>query len=642
MSASVFVDVETTRAGQLRVALPEMVRRPYATGQQVRCVRCVEHGVDRLGVSRDGPGSPALCLPCWRSLREQRLRRERREFVELVWEGIGEAQSAAACQACGAPEPVPDCWLCGYSWLAEARAQFERDQAAAAAAEAAECARIAARTEAEAWVADVAGWVERLQATLTAYVAGGGRGRAVELVADLLARQAAARSSARGRPSVLARVGAVLAVDSDWRSGRRAMPGRERTAELAGCSARAVSSAWRQAEALGWATRTGTGGRLSLAERVATGRANSRSQWDLAPLHRGDPTAREGHLQTALELLGELLEHALDVLGRAQGTLDELRARTGRWTDWPERARRARLRQAVAQTRTRITTLMTADQATNICTPHMVSTGMSTCSCSYWGLRFSPHIMIHSERCAVRPRGGRGKIGASRSTTRGGRRDLDGASGRRSPRLTRPRTPDRWGRRPQPRPRPAWACWATHLARELVKLWPWLARVPRPRVVATLGARLGPDWTATTLARWVTDQRARPVLADPVAPLAYLRALLDNALAGAVTPPHPARTHDEHRRQVAAAAGAQQMAGHARLRAEFNARDDAAAAATGAGRAAARAELARIATRRAERRSPLADCDWPEVAQPGSGPPGAVRNAGAGSHDSASPSTVHR
>ena len=102
------------------------------------------------------------------------------------------------------------------------------------------------------------------------------------------------------------------------------------------------------------------------------------------------------------------------------------------------------------------------------------------------------------------------------------------------------------------------------------------------------------------------------MLPDPAAPLAYLRTLLDEAFAGDAAPPHPARAYDQHRRQVAAAASAAQAAEHARLRAELDARH--AAATTGTSRAAA-------AIRRPARpaRPPLADCDWPEVTQPGAG-----------------------
>src|SRR5262249_60122408 len=70
-----------------------------------------------------------------------------------------------------------------------------------------------------------------------------------------------------------------------------------------------------------------------------------------------------------------------------------------------------------------------------------------------------------------------------------------------------------------------------------------------------LGARLGPDWTAPAVLAWLTKTRTQPLLDAPHDPLAYLAAVLDQALTGDNEPPHPARRHTEHRRQLAAEIG---------------------------------------------------------------------------------------
>lgn len=628
--------LETARSGQVRLAAPGLPRRPYATGQQELCLACVAAAVPqpRRGVSRDGFGSPALCLPCWRAGRERQRRQERAELSRLVWDRVGEiaaaeaAEAAAAvCAACGDAEASPACWLCGYAWLTQMREQFEADQIEAEAASAAdvdaELERLTEVSQAEARVADLIGWVQRLRRILAAWKnpARVGRwGRAVELIADLLARLEAARVTARGRPSLTPLFGAVLAVDSDVRSGRRALPGRLRTAWLLDCSHRAVYTAQQRVVAVEWAVRTRRGGRNSLERRIETGRWCDRAEFDLVQLHTSTVPAatRAAHVPAALALLGEVLRRALVVLDREEDALDELRARASGWTDWAERIERLRLRHAMARVRDAVTGPgVPAMDPANMCHTHTVTRGEYLSSCSYWGLPFSPSIMIHSAVCNARPCGRR-EGGASRSSTRARFGDLEGA-GHRPPPLKRPRKHQ--GARPNSRRRtpPAWTDWAYDLAKALVRVWPWLAGEPRPRVAATLGARLGPDWTATGLARWVTESRTRPVLAAPDMPLAYLAAVLDEALSGERPPPAPARRYDAHRAQVAVDAALAAASGHQDLRAEFDARDAAAAASTGRGRAAARAALAAIVGRRHPAPSPPVECEWPEVAQPGSG-----------------------
>lgn len=615
--------VDADRSGQLRIAVPGQARRRpvYPTGQQAACVACAAAGVDRRGVSRDGVGSDPLCMSCWRGRTERAAAAERRRLVAELRERL-DVDVPAGCAVCGSAWPVPECWLCGWSHLAEARAAQERADADEAARVAEDFARIAEVTAAEERVDELAAWVDRLRAVLDGYQAGSGRGRAVELLADLLARDAAARSTTRGRPGALARVAGVLAVDADWRSGRRAMPGRARSAELAGCTERAVTAAWSRAAALGWATRIQAGRRLTLVERMATGRAQDRAAYDLAPLHRGDVAARAAYVPAARAILADLLEHAGKLLQAAQEHLDGLRARSGGWTERADALRREELRAAVAASveQTRIqsqTAAALSIDGRNLFPPHTVSSAMSVYSCLSRGLLISPPIAPAPLEGRQSRREGR----ASRSSTMSVMADR-GCAG--SPRGRRPRPAQRPRGASRPvRPRPQWAAWAYELARAVQGRWVWLRGTPLPRVAATLGAALGPDWTAEALDAWVRRVRSRPLLADPRDPVAYLRAVLEDALTGPDAPPYPARRHTEHRRQVVVATSAAAGGEHDRLRAEWDAQEAAAAASTGAGRAAARAELARIAARRQMAAAP-AECEWPEVAQPGAGLPPAL------------------
>jgi hypothetical protein len=67
----------------------------------------------------------------------------------------------------------------------------------------------------------------------------------------------------------LARIAAVLAVSGDWRSGRRARPGRQTTAALLALAERTVQRHWRLLEGLGLAERESEGRLLDEAGRVA-------------------------------------------------------------------------------------------------------------------------------------------------------------------------------------------------------------------------------------------------------------------------------------------------------------------------------------------------------------------------------------
>ncbi|MFG1955399.1 hypothetical protein [Micromonospora sp. NPDC048830] len=621
--------LDADRSGQLRIGVPAQARRRpvYPTGQQTACVRCAAAGVDRQGVSRDGVGSDPLCMPCWRGRTDRAAVVERRRLVAELRERL-DVEVPAGCAVCGSAWPVPECWLCGWSHIAEARAAQERADAAEAAAVAAEFDRIAETERAQERVDELAAWVDRLRAVLDR-----GQARAVELLADLLAREAAARSTTRGRPGALPRVAGVLAVDADWRSGRRAMPGRARCAELAGCTERAVTAAWSRATALGWATRVQVGRRLSLAERVETGRAQDRAVYDLAPLHRGDVAARAAHIDAARAILADLLEHAGELLQAAQDELDGLRARCGGWTERPEERRRQELRAAVATTvervRTRVGVAVGHPGASidvgNLFPPHMVSQGEYLSSCLSRGLLLSPPIAP----AASRGRQGRREKRASRSSTNGGRAVRPGGAG--SPRAQRPRpAQSAHDASPAVRARPEWSGWAYGLARAVQARWVWLRGASLPRVAATLGAALGPDWTAEALDAWVRRARPRPLLVEPDSPVAYLRAVLEDALTGPVAPPHPARRHAEHGRALVAAQAAAQRAHQNAARADQDDRDQAAVQ-SGRRSPAAEAALAAIRARtsghlrRTDRAALLdttaAECEWPEVAQPGAGLP---------------------
>jgi hypothetical protein len=625
--------VETTRKGQARLAAPAGARRRIAhpTGLQTACVSCASAGRDTQGLPRDGDDSDPLCIPCWRGRTDRRAVADRRQLVVELRERLDDVESddveSDGCAACGNPDPVPTCWLCGYSWLAQARIDHEHAQALEAAAATARFTQLAECTEAETRVAELTGWVDRLRATIEAFAVGGRRGRAVELLADLLYRDATGRDSRRGRPSVLARVAGVLAVDAAARITR---PGRLRTAELAGCAPRTVTGCWARAEALEWMVRTVQGRRLSLEERTRLGRTYDRAEFDLAPLGgREQAAARAPYLAAALRVLDELLQHAQELLRAAHDDVDTLTARTGATMDMAAMARRTQLRQAVAQALD--TARSAADHLThhapNICHPRAASTGMSVYSC--WSRGYGcPPPNVHPNRRNRRER--RREDGASRSPTRSSGR-FDGAGSRPQ---RRPRPGQELGDASPGRRRvPTWAGWAYDLERALRQRWTWLADENPAQVAATLGAALGEEWTAEGLDNWVRRARGgRGMLAAPDNPRGYLKAVLEEALTGPVAPPHPARRHTEHRRALVAAQAAVNREYRDAARVDHAGR---AGQATPVGRRSRAAEAA-IATirartpahlRRADRAAlldtpaPAGDCDWPATAQPGSGLP---------------------
>ncbi|MFI5837735.1 hypothetical protein ACIA5A_29060 [Micromonospora sp. NPDC051300] len=618
--------VETTRTGQSRLVAPAGARRRivHPAGLQTPCMSCAGAGRDTQGLPRDGAGSDPLCIPCWRTRTDAARRRHAAALRAAALDELPDelVDVAPACQACGQPDPSPACWLCGYTWLAEQRARFAADQAAAAADVEARFTALVERTRAEQTVAELTAWVDRLRSTIEDCATGGRRERAAHLLADLLVREDAARVSSRGRRSKLGLVCGVLAVDQVARITR---PGRARTAELAGVTERTVTACWATAKALEWMDRTVQGGRLSFEQRCATGRTYDRAEFDLA--HLGGPeraAARAPYLPVALLVLHDLLARALQLLEAAHDVVDAQAARAGELTDHAALARRAQLRAAVATARDTALTgaeLLASAQLEpgNFFPPRVAPQGMSVYSGLLRGLDPPPKI--------AHPTSGvpsRGNNGASRSPTE---------QGRGAHRVARPRT--RQGqcvspRRPQARPE--WHEWAYPLAQATQQALEWLQGVPLPRVAATIGARLGPDWTMQAILATIDRSRdGRELLTAPDRPLGYLRSLLDEALTGEHEPPHPARRYDQHVQEVAAARRrdvADQAAAaadaRAQTRAEWTRREQARQAeraGPGAGRNAALA-TARAAARGDHARAEAADVEeWPPVPQPGTGRP---------------------
>jgi hypothetical protein len=666
-----------------------LLQAEYPTGVRVACSPCAAAGRDELGMPNRVEGDPTpLCLECWRRRERQAGRRGQDVDAEDLVEWV--AELPAGCAACGADEPVEGCWLCGWSWLADLRAehelQAELEQAAADAERAAvdaEFARIAAREKAAQRVAWLTGWADRVRNVLAAYAeldargapVSGRWGRAVELLADVLAREAACRLPGRGRPSVFPVVAAVMAVDADFRSGRRAMPGRGQCAELAGVCERAVYSAWRHGVAIGAWIRTTPGRHLTLEQRQETGRARDRAVYDLRPVHRStDPAARDAMVPAALRVLDEVLGWAMHLLAGAQLELDRHDRAvegTGRATSAEQvvvRAERIRQRQIVARTRNAATVLAEHLNTSNKCTPHGVLIGECVSSCLR-GLSFT-FVDRADVRARTRPRRGRGKghIGASRSPMKSGLADLesrgsvvarqDGAHP-----VSRPRTPHAADgtsparRTTRKRRAPEWASWAYPLAYELRKHWTWLRYQPVHQVAGTLGSRLGPRWTAAAVVDLVEQDRAgRALPVDIHSPVSLLQELLGHALTDeGVQPPFPARLHTEYqqrlaevRRSASVAAAETRRAAHTVAAAAHATGVQATAAlhaAGGGGLAAARAaaaaargpvrrqavpgpvDVAQMAAARAEldaRRAASRTEDgpdgWPRPAEPGSGP----------------------
>lgn len=426
------------------------------------------------------------------------------------------------------------------------------------------------------------------------------------------AREAAGVAGGRGRPPKLPLVAAVMALDAELGSGRRSMAGLDRTVWLAGVSERTVTNGWEVAEQVRWAHLVEAGGACTLAERYATGRRNRRAVYDLRPLHRSRIEDYGPYLGAAAALVAQLLHRALQLVDEvraelvcAQVAADDAAAaaataraamleRIAEAAAWQAELSAGEVSQAWAadaadmhayahgqrgladvytpRDRSPLGLLdavigraaqeadrparkaadRAADQAIrlgNFCYPPVGSKGELSTSGSSLGLLFSPDAADFS--AGPGPAGGRRMIGASRSST-SGVPDLDRVRSRldsgRPPRTAQgsSRRSRRVGARPE------WSWWAKPLAQRLQRVWPWLAGERLPAVAATLGARLGPDWTAETLVAWVRQQRGRPLMDAPDSPLAYLAAVLDEVLATGVAPPVAAAGHAAHRRALVA------------------------------------------------------------------------------------------
>jgi hypothetical protein len=633
-----------------QLALPVEVgpRTLHPSGLQVPCVGCAAAGIDRLGLPRDGLGP--LCMRCWTGRLQRAQREQRAQLRAQLWEGIGAAAAAAVCPACGSDvpaEPVrvkgkrpPGCWLCSHRWLADMRAQFEADQAAAQLAELAEqqrsFAQLAEITTAELQVHRWEVQVQRCRGVLDAAGTGGRRARPVALLAAAYARFGIPR---RGRPPVWPRVAAVTALLADFRSGRYSRPGRADTALLAGCSERAVTEALRfledrpatpDAPGTGepgpnrWMLRTVEGRLATLQERRTLHTHRIRAEFDVEHLHRL-PVPEPEHLAAALATFGELLGALAAQHAAAVAALDQIRQRYGAVADVVEYAHRAALRAAVARAR--------ADIDERVSSPHPVGLQVGdslTPVCSFW-VPVSRENSTPDRGAVRRPGAAAGNGCAARAPTGGDPRA-------RSPRVEHPRkrcggcaapvsdsvyidsgngsgdvsagqsvadyniTVIMRGKttqchecpkstvvdRPR-RARPEWSLWAYDLARDLRAAWPGLRRGRAVDIAAVLGKRLGPGWTAEALLGWATRQRGRPLLAAPNNPRGYLVTVLEESFTGLDEPPAPARLHDQRRRELVADERAVLRAAAAARRAELDERDRAVAGPDAPGRLAARA-----------------------------------------------------
>jgi hypothetical protein len=531
----------------------------------------------------------------------------------------GAAAVADACAVCGSADPDPGCWLCGWSWVSQASAEQE------AAAEAAVFALMRRVARAERRVARFTGWVRRLRDVLTHWQAGHGRHRVVLLVADLMARDAAARTSRRGRPgATLAEFGAILATDARPEVGRPAMPGHRHVAELIGCSTRAVTADVARAMRLSWIHRVAEGRVLTLKQRAEHQRWRDRAAYEVAPLSDGGPVARAAHIPAAIAVLEGLLSRAAALLQEAQADLDAVAGRPAP----AQAATRAQGRSAVLrvlgatqEARTglsvRLAQALTSRTAKTPLTRAGISSTLSVgdkgrkiTSGLYWVLDLSRGIMIHSVRCGFRPTSGRGISGAS--PTYRGRDDLERCVCRTALHPGRPRTAGP----PRRRSRPEWADWAYGLARELRHVADLLDGVHPTQLAATLGGHLAPrqpDGTAWTVEALVDVLEASggALPGTAAAPLALLRSRIQ-AMPGRYRRPDRVRAerHAEVRDQAAELAAARD-----RRNAELATRQ-AAVAASDPARVRLARRLARHAIRPAGPPGVCVGCDTPTDVAP--------------------------
>lgn len=192
--------------------------------------------------------------------------------------------------------------------------------------------------------------------------------------------------------------------------------------------------------------------------------------------------------------------------------------------------------------------------------------------------------------------------------------------------------------------------WAKPLARALCGQWEFLQRymddaadgtsstreVVREQglrlrmIAATLGTRLGPDWTAEQVVRLVEQHAGvHSVIAagEAHSPLRYLAVMLERALTSPdAQAPHTSPVRQAYEHEVLAAELTTAAARTATLRAELDQRDAAAATARAGDQAGLRAARAAAAAAGARRGLPRQSSEtavvsesWPDVRRPGSG-----------------------
>jgi hypothetical protein len=159
-----------------------------------------------------------------------------------------------------------------------------------------------------------------------------GWARAWWLLADFLARDAADRqqreASLRGRPAEYPRVVAVMAIDANYRNGKKSMAGLDPTAMFAGVTRRTVTAGWARTVAVNSTQRVEAGRGCTLEERTETGRRRQRAVYDFAPLHRSrfDPAPFLGE---AAAVIADLLQRTVQLVDEYQELLEEARRAAG-------------------------------------------------------------------------------------------------------------------------------------------------------------------------------------------------------------------------------------------------------------------------------------------------------------------------
>lgn len=282
----------------------------------------------------------------------------------------------------------------------------------------------------------------------------------------------------KGTSANTGRTAAVLAASADFRSGRRARPGRLVSAELLGVSERTIERHWRLLERVGAAEVTTPGRHLSADEHAETRETEGeRTRWrDRQEWRLLSPACLD------------------DVQGDVDLTPYELRA--------------AELLGAIAGGNTRRNVRPVDNRSDGLSpdqsrvAPSRRGSAFHIRSSSHW---FPPNPKIHSIRPNGRVQGG----GAPRhSPTKKVRTGRSGQSARRMPVA------------------------AVELARDVLSRgrMPWLYRSPRPMLAAALSGLASCEWTARDVETAVHARLAAAGVSSPsfgpARPVAYLRWLL--------------------------------------------------------------------------------------------------------------------